>query len=93
VLFYLTAMALPGERTVRFADDIYGHDATLHRTLEKRMRISERSLERRLKRTTRTVNALRTVLLPAVDADVPAVASGLEEEDRRKAMRWRAGRS
>lgn len=36
VLFYLTAMALPGERTVRFADDIYGHDATLHRALEKR---------------------------------------------------------
>jgi L,D-transpeptidase YcbB len=35
VLFYLTAMALPGERTVRFADDIYGHDATLHRALEK----------------------------------------------------------
>jgi len=35
VLFYLTAMALPGERTVRFADDIYGHDATLDRALEK----------------------------------------------------------
>ena len=54
---------------------------------------AERSLKRGLRRTTRTLNALRTVLLPAVDADMRAVASGLEEEDREEAVRWRAGRS
>jgi H(+)-transporting ATP synthase subunit D len=54
---------------------------------------TERSLARGLKRTARTLNALRTVLLPAVDADMRAVASSLEEEDREEAMRWRAGRS
>lgn len=54
---------------------------------------AERSLKRGLKRTTRTLNALRTVLLPAVDADLRAVASGLEEAEREEAVRWRAGRS
>jgi H(+)-transporting ATP synthase subunit D len=54
---------------------------------------AERSLKRGLRRTTRTLNALRTVLLPAVDADIRAVASGLEEEEREEAIRWRAGRS
>lgn len=34
VLFYLTAMVLPDDGTVHFADDIYGHDARLHRALE-----------------------------------------------------------
>lgn len=54
---------------------------------------AERSLRRGLKRTTRTLNALRTVLLPAVDADSRAVASALEEEEREEALRWRVGRS
>ena len=34
VLFYLTAVVLP-DGTLHFADDIYGHDATLHRALER----------------------------------------------------------
>jgi V/A-type H+/Na+-transporting ATPase subunit D len=51
-----------------------------------------RTLRRGLRRTTRTLNALRAVLLPAVDADIRAVASGLEEEEREEAVRWRAGR-
>jgi H(+)-transporting ATP synthase subunit D len=51
-----------------------------------------RSITRGLRRTTRTLNALRAVLLPAVDADIRAVASGLEEEEREEAVRWRAGR-
>ena len=54
---------------------------------------AERSLTRGLKRTTRTLNALRSVLLPAVDADIRAVVSGLEEEEREEAIRWRAGRT
>jgi H(+)-transporting ATP synthase subunit D len=53
---------------------------------------AERSLKRGLKRTVRTLNALRIVLLPAVDADIRAVASGLEEEEREEAVRWRVGR-
>jgi V/A-type H+/Na+-transporting ATPase subunit D len=48
-----------------------------------------RTLTRGLRRTTRTLNALRAVLLPAVDADIRAVASGLEEEEREEAIRWR----
>jgi murein L,D-transpeptidase YcbB/YkuD len=36
ILFYLTAMVLPGaEDTIVFADDLYGHDATLHRMLAR----------------------------------------------------------
>jgi murein L,D-transpeptidase YcbB/YkuD len=36
ILFYLTAMVLPGEEdTIAFADDLYGHDATLHRMLAR----------------------------------------------------------
>jgi H(+)-transporting ATP synthase subunit D len=54
---------------------------------------AERSLKRGLKRTTRTLNALRIVLLPAVDADIRAIASGLDEEEREEAVRWRTGRS
>jgi V/A-type H+-transporting ATPase subunit D len=48
-----------------------------------------RTLARGLRRTTRTLNALRAVLLPAVDADIRAVASALEEEEREEAVRWR----
>jgi vacuolar-type H+-ATPase subunit D/Vma8 len=51
-----------------------------------------RTLTRGLRRTTRTLNALRAVLLPAVDADIRAVASDLEEEEREEAVRWRAWR-
>ncbi len=54
---------------------------------------AERSLKQGLRRTARTLNALRTFLLPAADADIRAVASGLEEEEREEAIRWRAGRS
>jgi H(+)-transporting ATP synthase subunit D len=43
-----------------------------------------------LRRTARILNALKAVLLPAVDADIHAVASGLEEEEREEAVRWRA---
>jgi V/A-type H+/Na+-transporting ATPase subunit D len=49
-----------------------------------------RSLRRGLRRTARTLNALRAILRPAVDADIRAVASGLEEEEREEAVRWRA---
>jgi V/A-type H+-transporting ATPase subunit D len=52
-----------------------------------------RSLTRGLRRTARTLNALKAVLLPAVDADIRAVASGLEEEEREEAVRWRAART
>ena len=48
-----------------------------------------RTMARGLRRTTRTLNALRAVLLPAVDADIRAVASALEEEEREEAVRWR----
>jgi V/A-type H+-transporting ATPase subunit D len=54
---------------------------------------ASRVLARGLRRTTRTLNALRAVLLPAVDADIRAVASGLEEEEREEAVRWRTGRT
>jgi H(+)-transporting ATP synthase subunit D len=54
---------------------------------------AERSLKRGLRRTVRTLNALRTVLLPAVDAGIRAVAAGLEEEERDEAVRWRLARS
>jgi V/A-type H+-transporting ATPase subunit D len=53
----------------------------------------ERTLRRGLRRTTRTLNALRNVLLPVVETDIRAVASALEEEERDEAVRWRAGRS
>jgi len=36
---------------------------------------------------------LRAVLLPALDADIRAVASGLEEEEREEAVRWRTLRA
>lgn len=36
ILFYTTAMVMPGEPGVRFADDIYRHDARLERALANR---------------------------------------------------------
>lgn len=36
ILFYLTAVVLPQDGSVRFAEDIYGHDATLERALARR---------------------------------------------------------
>jgi V/A-type H+-transporting ATPase subunit D len=48
-----------------------------------------RAIQRGLRRTTRTLNALRAVLLPEVDADIAAVASSLEEDEREEAVRWR----
>jgi len=36
VLFYLTAVVMPGTGAVHFADDIYGHDRRLERALETR---------------------------------------------------------
>jgi L,D-transpeptidase YcbB len=36
ILFYLTAVVMPEDGSVRFADDIYGHDARLARALARR---------------------------------------------------------
>lgn len=33
ILFYVTAVVMPEDGTIRFAEDIYGHDARLHRAL------------------------------------------------------------
>jgi murein L,D-transpeptidase YcbB/YkuD len=41
ILFYTTATVVPGEGTIHFADDIYGHDATLDRALTKRRASSD----------------------------------------------------
>jgi murein L,D-transpeptidase YcbB/YkuD len=35
ILFYLTAVVMPADGSVRFADDIYGHDARLARALTR----------------------------------------------------------
>jgi V/A-type H+-transporting ATPase subunit D len=43
-----------------------------------------------VRRTARTLNALRAILLPAVDAEIRGVSAGLEEEEREEAVRWRA---
>lgn len=53
---------------------------------------AERNLTRGLRRTTRTLNALKRVLLPAIDADIRGVAGGLDEEEREEATRWRGRR-
>lgn len=42
VLFYMTAVVMPGSGTIRFADDIYRHDATLRRALAVRARAALR---------------------------------------------------
>ena len=36
VLFYMTAMVMPADQTLHFADDIYGHDTRLARALASR---------------------------------------------------------
>jgi murein L,D-transpeptidase YcbB/YkuD len=38
ILFYVTAVVMPEDGTVHFADDIYGHDAKLDRALTQRGR-------------------------------------------------------
>jgi V/A-type H+-transporting ATPase subunit D len=47
-----------------------------------------RNLQRALQRTTRTLNALKDMLLPEIEADIRAVAAGLEEEERDERARW-----
>lgn len=46
------------------------------------------NLETALHRTNRTLNALRDRLLPAIEAEIGAVANGLEEEERDERVRW-----
>ena len=36
ILFYMTAMVMPADQTLYFADDIYGHDTKLVRALASR---------------------------------------------------------
>jgi murein L,D-transpeptidase YcbB/YkuD len=36
LLFYTTAAVVPEDGTIHFAEDIYGHDATLDRALVRR---------------------------------------------------------
>ena len=36
ILFYMTAMVMPADQTLYFADDIYGHDTQLARALARR---------------------------------------------------------
>jgi murein L,D-transpeptidase YcbB/YkuD len=36
ILFYITAVAMPDDGSVHFAEDIYGHDAKLNRALDRR---------------------------------------------------------
>jgi murein L,D-transpeptidase YcbB/YkuD len=36
ILFYVTAVVMPEDGTIRFAEDIYGHDARLDRALTRR---------------------------------------------------------
>ncbi|MGQ0733360.1 MAG: hypothetical protein ACT4QD_06840 [Acidobacteriota bacterium] len=36
ILFYITAVVMPEDGTIRFAEDIYGHDARLDRALRRR---------------------------------------------------------
>ena len=35
ILFYVTAVVMPEDGTVRFAEDIYGHDPRLDRALAR----------------------------------------------------------
>jgi len=39
ILFYVTAVVMPEDGTIRFAEDIYGHDATLDRGLARQQTI------------------------------------------------------
>jgi murein L,D-transpeptidase YcbB/YkuD len=36
ILFYVTAVVMPEDGTIQFAEDVYGHDATLDRALSRR---------------------------------------------------------
>ena len=36
ILFYITAAVMPADGSIHFAQDIYGHDATLDRALRRR---------------------------------------------------------
>ncbi len=38
LLYYLTALVSPDDGALHFADDLYGHDATLERRLASRRR-------------------------------------------------------
>ena len=53
ILFYVTAAVMPEDGTIRFAEDIYGHDAKLDRALAGRLLVHP--YERRLQ----TARALR----------------------------------
>jgi L,D-transpeptidase YcbB len=36
ILFYITAVVMPEDGTIRFAEDIYGHDVRLDQALRRR---------------------------------------------------------
>ncbi len=40
ILFYMTAMVMPADQTLHFADDIYGHDTRLARALATRRAVN-----------------------------------------------------
>jgi murein L,D-transpeptidase YcbB/YkuD len=48
ILFYTTAAVMPEDGTIRFAEDIYGHDARLDRALAAKSRASAVPDERTL---------------------------------------------
>lgn len=52
---------------------------------------AQQNLRRGLHRTTRTLNALKIVVLRSIDERLRTVRAGLEEEEREEAVRWRAG--
>ena len=35
ILFYITAVVMPDDGTIRFSDDIYGHDGRLDQALAR----------------------------------------------------------
>lgn len=47
------------------------------------------SLESRVRKTTKLLNALQKVLLPRIERDIRAIVDGLEEEERDDAVRRR----
>ena len=50
-----------------------------------------RNLERALRKTVRTLNALKDLLLPELDAEIRSVAASLEEDERDERARWGRG--
>jgi vacuolar-type H+-ATPase subunit D/Vma8 len=48
-----------------------------------------RNLRAALRRTTRTLNALKDVMLPRLDAEIRTVADTLDEEERDERLRRR----